>query len=85
MKIDTGLKACKNYEKFLFRFKIKNKSYRKTFDYPNKSWDKRTRISKARIDAFNYKKKIKSVHINSSLNEYTKLDEFIHNGSQLLL
>lgn len=77
MNIDTGLKSCKKYEKFLYRFKIEKKAFRKIFDYSNKSWDKKTRVSKAKSDAFEYKEKKKNQLLNSEIDENIKLDEFI--------
>lgn len=77
MKIDTGLKSCKNYEKFLYRFKIDKQSFRKTFDYSNKSWDKKTRIAKAKNDAFTFKEKTKNGPLNADISEDIKLNDFI--------
>lgn len=77
ISIDIGLKSCKDYEKFLYRFKIDKQSFRKIFDYSNKSWDKKTRIAKAKADAFTFKEKIKNGPLNSDINENIVLDDFI--------
>ena len=55
-KVDTGLKANKAYTKFYFRCRVDGKDHVKIFDYTDKSWDKRTRVSKAKEDAINEKK-----------------------------
>jgi len=55
-KVDIGLKANKAYTKFYFRCRIDGKDHVKIFDYSDKSWDKRTRVSKAKEDAIGEKK-----------------------------
>lgn len=54
-KIDVGLKADKTYTYFYYRFKIDGKEFSKTFDYSRKSWDVKTKKSKAKKDALNFK------------------------------
>lgn len=74
-KVDTGLKADKNYKKFLYRCVIDGKEYTKLFNYENKEWDKRTRVSKAKTDASNFREnKINPV---TEIDEDIKLDDFI--------
>lgn len=74
-KIDTGLKADKGYQKFLFRCVVEGKEYTKLINYSNKGWDKRTRISQAKTEASAFRdKKINPV---TEINENIKLDEFI--------
>ncbi|MEA1914981.1 MAG: site-specific integrase [Campylobacterota bacterium] len=75
-KIDIGLKATKDYKKFLYRFKIADKSYRRIFDYLDKNWDKKTRISKAKSDAYNFKEEKKNGSANISIDENIKLHKF---------
>lgn len=54
-KIDVGLKADKTYTYFYYRFKIDGKEFSKTFDYSRKSWDVKTKKSKAKQDSLNFK------------------------------
>jgi len=75
--ISTGLKACKKYDKFLYRFKIDGKSFRKIFDYSGKDWDKRTKTSKAKADAFNFREDKKEDASDSSVNPDIKVNAFV--------
>ena len=61
-KVDVGLKANKSYTHFYVRFKIETKEYSKLFDYSDKNWDKRTRITKAKTDAITFKELTKTKH-----------------------
>jgi len=54
-KVDTGLKADKTFTYFYYRFKIDGKEFSKTFDYSTKRWDVKTKKSKAKQDALNFK------------------------------
>lgn len=72
--IEAGLKANKNSTRFFYRFKIDSKTYYQIFDYSDKNWDKRTRISKAKSDAFNYKQSKKDNSLD--IDEDIKLDTF---------
>jgi integrase len=74
-KIKVGLLSDKAFRKFLFRFKIDGKSYRKIIDYSDKEWDKRTRISQAEIEANQFKES--KANPISELDENIKLDTFI--------
>lgn len=75
-KIEIGLKADKGYQRFFYRFKIDKKTFYQIFDYSEKDWDKRTRVSKAKSDAFNYKESKKDTSLN--IDENIKLDTFIN-------
>lgn len=71
--VDKCLKANATFTKFYMNFKIDGKVIQKVLDFSDKSWDKRTRISKAKSELIEYKEKI----INSSVNfnENTYLDD----------
>ena len=62
--VDTGLKAEKQFKKFLYRFKRDGVSKRGIIDYTDKDWDKRTRVSKAKAEF----DKLKSKEIDNSLD-----------------
>lgn len=74
-KIDTGLKANDTYQKFFFRCVVDGQEYTKLFDYSNKDWDKRTRVSQVKSEA----KKFRDKKLNpiTEINENIKMDEFI--------
>jgi integrase len=74
-QIDTGLKASKDYKKFYYRFKHEDKQFRTIFDYSDKSWDKRTRITKAKIDAAAFREK--KINPVTEIDEDIILDDFI--------
>lgn len=74
-KVQVGLKANTNYKKFFYRFKINGKTYYETFDYSDKSWDKRTRISQAIMASIEFKQK--KINPVTELDEDIKLDDFI--------
>jgi integrase len=76
-KVDVGLKANKTYTHFYIRFKIETKEYSKLFDYSDKNWDKRTRISKAKSDTLSFKESIKVKHYaqNTLFDENATLDK----------
>lgn len=75
-KVDVGLKANKAYTHFYARFKIETKEYSKLFDYSDKNWDKRTRITKAKSDTLSFKESIKVKHYaqNTLFDENSTLD-----------
>ena len=62
--IDVGLKANKEYNRFYYRYKIDNRTKRGVLDYSAKQWDKRTRVSKAKVTFHELKNKT----VNSSIN-----------------
>jgi len=73
----TGIKANKAFNKFLLRFKVNNKTYRKIFDYSKNNWNKKDSINKVNIDAEKFKEEKREALYNPfSLN--TKID-FIAN------
>ena len=76
-KVDTGLKANKAYTKFYFRCRVDGKDHVKIFDYTDKSWDKRTRVSKAKEDAINEKKNFakKLSEISLEFNDESTLNK----------
>jgi hypothetical protein len=57
--IDAGLKANTNYNIFLYRFKKDGITKRGIIDYSSTSWDKRTRISQAKIELLRKKRVFK--------------------------
>ena len=73
-KVETGLKANRDYTRFYFRFKHDGKQHRALFDYTEKSWDKRTRITKAKSDAIEYREK--KINPITEIDENIKLDKF---------
>lgn len=76
-KVDTGLKANKAYTKFYFRCRVDRKDHVKIFDYTDKSWDKRTRVSKAKEDTINEKKNFakKLSEISLEFNDESTLNK----------
>ncbi len=64
----TGIKANADFTKFLFRFKINNKSVRKIFDYTKQNWNKKDTIKKVNADAEDFKNE----KINSLENPFNK-------------
>ncbi len=73
-KVDTGLKSDATYRKFLYRCTISGKEYTKVINYTNKDWDKRTRISKAKSEAINFRES--KINPITEINEDIKLDDF---------
>jgi integrase len=73
--VDTSLKATKDFTRFLLRFKYRDKYYNKLFDYSDKQWDKRTRISKAKSEALAYKSKVKNSTSDIGFNESSPLNK----------
>jgi len=71
-KVDKGLKANKSYDRFYISFKKNNKTVQKVLDYSQQQWDKRTRISKAKMELLNLKEKVTDTVVgfteNSTLN-----------------
>ena len=68
-KIEPGLKADKSFSKFLLRFKTEgSKEYSKVFDYSDRQWNKKTRVTQAKADAL----------ANSTLNQVK--DEYFKNA-----
>ena len=74
-KIDIGLKANSDFTRFLYRTKNDGKQYRTLFNYEDKNWDKKTRVSKAKSDARTFLERKKNPI--TEINEDIKLDDFI--------
>lgn len=49
-KVDTGLKANRDYTKFYMNYKLDGKVKQKVLNYTDKDWDKRTRVAKAKAE-----------------------------------
>jgi integrase len=73
-KVDIGIKADKNYQKFYFNFKVNGTIKQKILDYSDKDWDKRTRITKAKIELVSLKDKV--ANKENRLDDNIKLDTF---------
>jgi len=73
----TGLKANKEFNKFLFRCKINGKQVRKIFDYSKLNFNKRDAIRKANDDAVKFQE-AKTSQLENPFSPDTKLD-FIAN------
>ena len=74
-KVDIGLKATKDFKTYFLRFNINKIEYSKIFDYSKKDWDKRTTISKVKIDVENYKESKKNQE--TEFNEKMKLNDYM--------
>jgi len=76
-KVDIGLKANKSYTEFYARFKIETKEYSKLFDYSDKNWDKRTRVTRAKSDTLTFKELSKTKHfaLTTNFDETATLDQ----------
>ena len=74
--VKPGLKANKDFKKFFYRFKLEGKTFYTTFDYSDKSWDKRTRVGQAETAAKLYREN--KINPITEINEDIKLDPFIN-------
>lgn len=74
-KIDSNLRATKDYMRFLIRVKRDNKWKRKVLDYSKKGWSKRDRIRVATRELDSLIDKLESVHGGDvpRLREYAKV------------
>ena len=76
-KVDTGIKANKQYTKFYISYKLDGKLYQRVINYSDKNWDKRTRIAKIKADLQEAKNKTIDTSLsfteNTSLNNLSKL------------
>jgi len=72
-KIDTGLKATKDYKKFFYRFKIDGKTCKGYIDYTKKNWTKGDCIKYAKNKLFEIKEK-KTNDVNLEFTENSTLD-----------
>jgi hypothetical protein len=73
VKVDIGLKSNKTATRFFYRFKKDEETRRGVLDYSNKSWDKRTRVSKAKAELIELKNR--TVESGVDFTENTKLNE----------
>jgi len=69
--IEVGLKANKLFTRFYLRYKKEGKAHRKLFDYSDKHWDKRTRITQAKAESIKAKTKIQE---NGAFDENSTID-----------
>lgn len=74
-KVSTGLNANDKFDKFFYRFKVENKTYRGVIDYSEKvGWNKRDRIEYAKNDMTIAKQEAKStIDINATVDDIVKL------------
>lgn len=70
--VDVGLKANKDYTKFFYRFKIDGISKRGIIDYRNKDWDKRTKVSNAKVELAHKRKN--ETGVKASFTESSSLN-----------
>lgn len=68
-----GLRANKNYDRFLYRFKIEGREFTKTIDYTKKQWNKPDRKKYAIAAAIKFKED-KSTEMFNPFNPDTKMD-----------
>jgi len=69
----TGIRANKEFTKFLLRFKINGKSIRKIFNYSKQNWNKKDTIKKINIEAEKYKED-KLTEIENPFNPTSNLN-----------
>lgn len=72
-KVEPGLNANKDFRKFYINFKKDGKIKQKVVDLSNKDWDKKTRISKAKLELIEMKEHTLNNGIN--INENSTLDQ----------
>ena len=72
-KVDIGLKATSDYKKFYISTKQDGRTRQKVLDYTTKDWDKRTRISKAKIELLEMKEFSSNTGLN--INENSTLEQ----------
>ncbi len=68
-----GLRANKNYDRFLYRFKIEGREFTKTIDYTKKQWNKTDRKKYAIAAAIKFRED-KSTEMLNPFNPDTKMD-----------
>ena len=77
IEITQNIKATPDYLKFKFDFRFNDKRYRARVDYSDKSWDKRTRINKAKQFLLDMKEKKQNSSTNigdkSTLNQIAEM------------
>ena len=67
-KVSTNIKANKKFTKFFINFTINGRRINRVIDYSNKDWDKRTRISKVKIELEELKDKL-----NNNTSQFTDM------------
>lgn len=72
-KVDAGLKASNDYKKFYINVKKDGRIKQKVLDYSDKDWDKKTRITKAKIELLEMKEQTSNTGLN--INENSTLEE----------
>jgi len=73
VQVDTNLKSNTSSTRFYINFKLNGKKTRKVLDYSNQQWDKRTRVSKAKLTLLELKNKTNNSGTN--INEMSILDQ----------
>jgi len=71
--LNIGLRANKDFKKFLYRCKINNKQVRKIFDYSNQDWNKKDTIKKVNKDSETFKEQ-KIEALENPFNQSTNLN-----------
>jgi len=72
-KVETNLKSNLNATKFYINFKYNGKQHRRFLNYAEKNWDKRTRVSKAKLELQQYRQHIENS--NDSISDSSTLDQ----------
>lgn len=76
-KVSAGLKANKNYDRFFYRFKINNNTFRGVVDYSKKTgWNKKDRISEVTNEVHKIKKE-KKESLNLDINMDSTVDDIV--------
>lgn len=71
--VEKNLKSNSDGTKFYINFKHNGKQIRKLLDYSNKNWDKRTRVSKAKMELQQFKSN--KQNSNTSISDTSSLDQ----------
>lgn len=80
-KVDTGIKANKDYTKFYLNFKVDGKNKQKVLDFTGKDWTKSTRISNAKRELISCKEDLNAGYKST---EKIKLDKLFSLYSETL-
>ncbi|KAB7887676.1 tyrosine-type recombinase/integrase [Poseidonibacter ostreae] len=72
-KVDIGLKANKEFTRFYARFKLEGKVVQRVFNFIDKNWDKRTRVSKAKISLHELKESEQTLSDSITLDKISEL------------
>ncbi|MDD5387294.1 MAG: tyrosine-type recombinase/integrase [Sulfuricurvum sp.] len=74
IRIKSNLWADQDHKKFYYRFMHDGKNKKGIFDFSDKSWDKRTRISKAELELLQIKEKLtKGLDDSATIDDIVKL------------